>query len=171
MNRQNPLTATSMRSSARTQPGARPAGAHVAATVDLGESDITALIGQLKTLDLRLAVTRLVVRDVSEHLGDDEAGIDLIVEDVLRLWQQSGQDDPATLDGSDGFWNRYADRIEFAPAGGDDRYRAEYWPPGQGIGFEEYYRAVWRAHLSQLRDAHRAAQSPSQPQAPQPGSN
>lgn len=144
MERQAPATATAAAHPA-THTGNAPASLNDTET-------IATLTRERQTLHHRLTVTKLVIRDVSPYLSD-QANIDLIVEDVLRLWQQHPQNtEPTELDGPNGFWNRYADRVEFAPPGQDDDYRAEFCPPGPArIDIADYYTAVWQAHTAQLR--------------------
>ncbi|GIH19663.1 hypothetical protein [Rugosimonospora africana] len=82
---------------------------------------------------------------------DDDSGVDLVINDVARRWR--GHESSA-LDGPDGFRNQYANRVEFAPPGSDHEYRPEFCPPKpERIEIEEYYKAVWQAHIADLRAA------------------
>lgn len=114
--------------------------------------DLSKLKSEVESLRLRLVVTRMVVRDVSAHV-DDEAGLDLIINDVVSRWLDRDQTrEPFVLDGPGGFWNWYANRVEFAPPGSDDEYRAEFCPPEpERLEIEAYYEAVWHAHIADLR--------------------
>jgi hypothetical protein len=110
---------------------------------------------ELQSLSLRLTITRSVARDMSTWVRDDEESVDLVIADVLRRWQDRdlcGQ--PAGPDDPEEFWNQYANRVEFAPPGSDDEYRAEFCPAGpEPISIDDYYLAVWQAHVAQLRAA------------------
>lgn len=100
---------------------------------------------------LHLKATRIVTRDLSPWT-DDDAGIDLVVEDVLGRWSGNSpdaDDEPCELSR---FWNRYANRVEFAEPGTGDQFRAEFCPTGPGpMDTDDYYRAVWRTHIDGLR--------------------
>lgn len=125
-----------------------------ATVVDTGRAGRMAeLEREVEVMRLRLAVSRVVTRDVSQLVNDDDATLDLIVDDVMRRWQARSADEPAVLDGPDGFWSRYANRVEWAPAESDDEYRAEFCPANESMRFdtEEYFRAVWAAHAAELR--------------------
>jgi hypothetical protein len=108
---------------------------------------------ELSHLGLLLAVNRVVFEDVRDYL--DEEAIGLVIADVFHRWQQRDpRDAPQTLDGPDGFWNRYADRVEYPPPGCADEFRAEFCPDGPGpFDVEGYYRAVWRDHVAGLTAA------------------
>ncbi|WP_203924668.1 hypothetical protein [Rugosimonospora africana] len=112
----------------------------------------TDLEGQLDNLSLRLVVTRLVYRDVTPYV-DDDALVDRVVENVVRGWQQRDQDASMQLDGPDGYWNRYADQVEWAPGSGEDSdvYRLEFCPDdSEPFNEHNYYEAVWYTHIAGL---------------------
>jgi hypothetical protein len=113
--------------------------------------------GDPQMLARRLAVARVVVRDTSPWIDIDADSVDVIVDDVLRRWRARGQggDEPVELDGPNGFWNQYADRIEVGPpraSDDDDEWRVEFCPPG-AFDSKRYYQAVWMTHVAQLRAA------------------
>src|SRR5690348_1534049 len=88
-----------------------------ATAVDTGRAGRVARLGrELEVMRLRLAVSRVVTRDVSQWVNDDDAVLDVIVDDVMRRWLARSAEEPAVLDGPDGFWSRYANRVEWAPA-------------------------------------------------------
>jgi hypothetical protein len=98
----------------------------------------------------RLSVTRLVARDVSQWVNDDDAVLDLVVNDVLACWRERDRqsDEPVDLVR---FWNEYANQVEFAPAGSDNQFRPEFCPDPPGpMDTDVYYRAVWLAHAANL---------------------
>jgi hypothetical protein len=105
----------------------------------------------LEVMHLRTAVSRVVTRDVSQWVDDDDASLDAIVDDVARRWQAHGNGDPTMLDGPGGFWNRYADRVEWAPPESGHQYRIEFCP-AEDDPFDEdaYFHSVWRAHIVEL---------------------
>lgn len=133
-------------------------GCDAAETGAADSEGLSRLKGEVESLRLQLAVTRLVVRDVSAHV-DDDAGVDLIINDVVSRWLERDQArEPSLLDGPDGFWNWYANRVEFAPPGSDHEYRAEFCPQEpERLEIEEYYEAVWHAHIAGLRAMASAA--------------
>ena len=99
---------------------------------------------------VQLKATRMVTRDLSPWT-DDDAGIDLVVEHVLGAWSDGDpdRDEPCELTR---FWNRYANRVEFAEPGTGDEFRAEFCPAEPGpMDTDDYYRAVWRSHIAGLR--------------------
>ncbi|GIH19683.1 hypothetical protein [Rugosimonospora africana] len=105
---------------------------------------------QLEDMILRLAVTQLVYRDVTVYVDQDEL-VDRVVENVVRGWRCRKQGAPTELGGPDGYWNQYANRVEFAPASSGDTYRAEFCPDvSQPFDEHDYYRAVWHAHIAGL---------------------
>jgi len=125
-----------------------------ATVVDTGRAGrIAQLERELEVMRLRLAVSRVVTRDVSQWVNDDDAVLDVIVDDVMRWWLARSAEEPAVLDGPDGFWSRYANRIEWAPAESGNEYRAEFCPVNESARFDtdEYFRAVWAAHVAELR--------------------
>ena len=87
-------------------------------------------------------------------VGDNDASLDAIVDDVMRRWQARSEDDPETLDGPNGFWVRYATGVEWASTT-SDQFRAEFCSPVQGAPFDtgDYFHAVWTAHVALLRRA------------------
>lgn len=103
-------------------------------------------------MDLHRAVIRLVARDTSLWLDDDDESLDMIVTDVAQRWRerQPGGDDPAELEA---FWNQYANRVEWASPGSGDQYRAEFCPAEARESFDtgDYFHAVWTAHVAELR--------------------
>jgi hypothetical protein len=109
---------------------------------------------ELESLRLMATVNRIVGRDVSAWLDDDDASLDLIVDDVTRKWLSRTDSDPQTLDGPDSFWSRYANRVEWAPPDSDDEYRVKFCPSDRDdFDPEQYFRAVWRAHVAELGSA------------------
>jgi hypothetical protein len=127
-----------------------------AATACLADAHrVAALERELESLGLRLLATRLVVKDMSQWVNDDDGSVDLVIEDLLRCWQERDRDgEPAEPGGLDEFWERYAKRVEFASSGSDQEMRAECCPDDptllEGDG---YYYAVWGAHVAQLSAA------------------
>jgi hypothetical protein len=116
---------------------------------------------ELESLRLMATVNRIVGRDVSAWLDDDDASLDLIVDDVTGKWLSRAESDPQTLDGPGGFWSRYANRIEWAPPDSDDEYRVEFCPSDpDGFDPEQYFRAVWRTHVAELRRAAVKGEAP-----------
>jgi hypothetical protein len=103
--------------------------------------------------DNRSTVARLVVPDMHAWVEDDDGCIDLVIADVLARWQTRGSDEPARLGGHGGFWCRYANRVEYAPPGSENEYRAEFCAPGEKLNTDEYYFRVWAAHIAGLRQA------------------
>ncbi|GIH16073.1 hypothetical protein [Rugosimonospora africana] len=116
--------------------------------------DIDPAEQELSRLRLLLAVNRVVFEDVRDYLDDDES-IDLVIADVLHRWQERDPDaTPNTLDGPDGFWNQYADRVEHPPPPSTGEFRPEFCPDRPGpFDVEGYYRAVWRDHVTGLAAA------------------
>jgi hypothetical protein len=108
---------------------------------------------ELESLRLRLIVTKVVARDASQWLNDDDASLEAIITDVVRQWQARLEDEPTVIDGPDGFWSRYANRIEWAAPDSDDEYRREFCPLHEAGRFDTdaYFHAVWAAHVAELR--------------------
>jgi hypothetical protein len=125
-----------------------------ATVVDAGRAGrIAQLERELEVMRLRLAVSRVVTRDVSQWVDDEDAVLDVIVDDVMRWWLARSAEEAAVLDGPDGFWSCYANRVEWAPAESGNEYRAEFCPANEGARFDTdvYFRAVWAAHAAELR--------------------
>jgi hypothetical protein len=104
---------------------------------------------------LRLAITRVVAREASQWVDDDDASLDLIIEDVAQQWTTRTDSDPQVLDGPAGFWSRYGNRIEWGPPGSGNEYRPEVCPADPDALFDrdDYLHAVWAAHVAELRAA------------------
>ena len=108
---------------------------------------------EIDAQNLRLVATRLVARDVSQWVEDDSGSLDLIVEDVLTGWHEHLRCRSETLD-PDRLWNRYANRVEFAPPTSGNEFRSEFCPVGSGpMDTDDYFRSVWAAHVAGLRSA------------------
>ncbi len=120
-----------------------------------GTRRMAELAHDVESLRLRAAINRIVGRDVSAWVNDDDASPDLTVEDVAQHWLARPDGDPQALDGPDGFWSQYANRVEGAPAESGNDYRAEFCATSVGGGFDDYdyFHAVWAAHVSGLRAA------------------
>lgn len=116
---------------------------------------------ELASMRVRLAVTRVVTRDVSQWVNDDDAILDVIVEDVAQQWTGRTDSDPQELDGPWGFWGRYANRVEWAPPESGNEYRPEFCPANPDTPFDsdDYFRAVWTAHAAGLRGAAKAVRA------------
>jgi hypothetical protein len=130
----------------------------VPAVISSETERIAGLEHELVSLRVRLTITRLVAVDIGRWVDDGEDGVDLVVDDVLRLWRNRDQEGgPADLAGPGGLWNRYADRVEFAPPDGRDEFRAEFCMSApEPFNADDYYGAVWGAHVADLRAASRA---------------
>lgn len=141
--------------------GYRDKGRRMSAGVGTGSAQrlrLAELEQELASMRVRLAVTRVVTRDVSQWVNDDDAILDVIVEDVAQRWIGRTDSDPQVLDGPEGFWSRYANRIEWAPPESGNEFRAEFCPtdPDTPFDSDNYFHAVWTAHVAGLR---RAAES------------
>jgi hypothetical protein len=122
---------------------------------------LTDIEDEVTLLRIRLTVTRLVARDTSQWVDDGPASLDLIIADVVAQWQrhEPGNNDPSALED---FWNRYANRVEWAPPDSDNQYRPEFCPANpREFDCANYFRAVWAARVLELR-----AQRPSFPYWP-----
>jgi hypothetical protein len=108
---------------------------------------------ELTNMSLRMNVVWLVARDLSPLVNHDDDCVNLVVEDVLRRWQTVDPDQrQAQPGGLDGFWDRYADQVEYGRPDSGDQYRAEFCPPDpESFDLDAYYAAVWRAHATDLR--------------------
>ena len=113
---------------------------------------LTDLEDEVALLQLHAAVNRLVSRDASQWVNDDVASLNLVVEDVAAGWWAQGTAGK-DLTGLEAFWNRYANRVEWAPPETGDEYREEFCPASEGGPFDTdgYFRAVWAAHVAELR--------------------
>jgi len=120
-------------------------------------------IGLLFAALLARRLGRIDEARVQEHrhvLGSFDLPTELPPDaDAGELLEFMGRDKKAqrdltfVLDGPDGFWSRYANRIEWAPAESGNEYRAEFCPVNESARFDtdEYFRAVWAAHVAELR--------------------
>lgn len=95
-----------------------------------------------RNMAARLEVVRMTARDVSQHLNDDDDALDLLVDDVLSFWD--GESDLSEL------WRVYANKVEYAPPGGDQEYRSGF---SEGDDLDTYYHAVWGAKVDELKEA------------------
>jgi hypothetical protein len=100
---------------------------------------IGSTIYDLNRIRDRIALNRMAGRDISQHLGDDDAAIDLVVDHVLSLWKQE-EELPE-------FWRKYCNEVEYAPEGSPNEYREGF---GEGNDLDAYYNAVWRARVAEL---------------------
>ena len=109
---------------------------------------------EVAQLQLRAAVTRLVSRDTSQWVEDDAASLDLIIEGVAAGWAAQGTAGE-DFTGLEAFWNQYANRVEWAAPETGDEYREEFCPASEDEPFDTdvYFRAVWEAHVAELRGA------------------
>jgi hypothetical protein len=107
---------------------------------------------EVESLRLRATINRILGRDVSAWVNNDDSDLDLIVEDVVQQWLARKDSDPSVLDGPCGFWSRYANRVEWAPPESGNEYRAEFCPAHEDDPFDtdDYFRAVWAAHVAGL---------------------
>jgi hypothetical protein len=112
---------------------------------------IAKLENDVELLRLRLRLARLTAIRMSCWVDENEASLDLVIDDVLARWRECERAGHEPADLSE-FWSRYADRVESAPSESDDDFRPEFCPAEPGwMDTEDYYRAVWRTHLGQLR--------------------
>lgn len=117
---------------------------------------------ELERLRALTVINRAVGRDASYWLDDDDADVDLVVDDVLHQWLIRSTSDPRVLTGFAEFWTQYANRVEWPPPGSEEEFRAEFCPAdGEPFDREEYGRAAWRAHVNQLRAGVTADHNPS----------
>ncbi|HEY2674189.1 MAG TPA: hypothetical protein VGJ07_27960 [Rugosimonospora sp.] len=108
---------------------------------------------EVESLRLRAAINRILGRDVSAWVNNDDSHLDLILEDVAQQWLARKDSDPPVLDGPYGFWSRYANHVEWAPPESGNEYRAEFCPAREDDPFDtdDYFRSVWAAHVAELR--------------------
>ena len=89
---------------------------------------------------------------MAQWVNDDTASLDLIIDDVLNEWRQHQAAGNGTA-GLEAFWNRYANAVEWAPSGSGHEYRSEFCSADEARPFDtdEYFHAVWAAHIGELR--------------------
>jgi hypothetical protein len=129
-----------------------------------GVDRVAELEHELELLKLRLEVTRLVVMDMSRWVENQDDLLDLVIDDVVTRWlaRDPDADVPARPGGRReshrglrAFWRQTANRVEYAPEGSQDEYRAEFCPlDGQvATDIDAYYCRVWAAHVAELQQA------------------
>jgi hypothetical protein len=103
------------------------------------------MLGEMeRNMAARLDVVRMTARDVSQHVNDDDDALDLLVDDVLSLWD--GKSELSEV------WRLYANAVEYAPEGSPSEYREGFVPDGSG-DLDSYFHAVWGAKVDELKGA------------------
>jgi hypothetical protein len=108
---------------------------------------------QLEMARLRGEVAISLAPHIFAYLDHEPEPTSIVVDDVVDRWRQRGNGEPEKLTGPGGFVDAYLAQVEWEHGeGGDERFRAEFCPPGVELPGDEYFIWVWTAHVKRLRE-------------------